>query len=62
MLPRNIRKVFRTLKGGEVLKLAGLGLKNLVLVSLFVIVFIVMLKTILIKHPIAGVTEVVSAV
>lgn len=43
-------------------KMAGLGLKNLVLVTLFVIVGIVVLKTVLTKHPIKGVSEVVQAV
>lgn len=51
------------MKGGEpVNKFAGLGLKNLILVSLFTMLFIVALKTIMIKHPIAGVTEMVNAV
>lgn len=43
-------------------KLAGVGLKNLVVISLFTIIFIVMLKTILAKHPVKGVSEVVHAV
>ncbi len=43
-------------------KIAGLGLKNLVLVALFTIVAIVVLKTILTKHPIKGISEVVQAV
>ena len=40
----------------------GLGLKNAVLLSLFVMVFIVVMKTVLIKHPVPGLTEVASAV
>lgn len=52
-----------SLKGGEqVEKFAGLGLKNLIVVLLFVIVGIVVLKTVLTKHPIPGVSEVVQAV
>lgn len=43
-------------------KLAGLGLKNLVLVTLFVIVAIVILKTVMTKHPVKGVSEVIQAV
>lgn len=43
-------------------KIAGLGLKNLVLTALFTIITIVVLKTVLTKHPIKGVTEVVQAV
>ena len=38
-------------------KLAGLGLKNLILVTFFVIIAIVVLKTILTKHPVKGVSE-----
>lgn len=47
---------------GEVNKFAGLGLKNLILVALFTMVFIVAVKTILVKHPISGVTEMAAAV
>ncbi|WP_200872312.1 hypothetical protein [Priestia flexa] len=43
-------------------KIMGVGLKNAVLLTLFAMVMIVMLKTIVVKHPIPGVTEVVSAV
>ena len=43
-------------------KLMGVGLKNAVLLTLFAIVMIVMLKTVLVKHPVPGITEVVSAV
>lgn len=43
-------------------KLAGLGIKNLVLVSVFVIIFIVIMKTILTKHHVNGVSEFVQAV
>lgn len=43
-------------------KIAGLGLKNLVLVALFTMIFIVILKTVLTKHPVKGVSEVVQAV
>lgn len=58
-----ILSLFLLLKGGEnVEKFAGLGLKNLILVALFTMVFIVALKTISIKHPIPGVTEMVNAV
>lgn len=40
----------------------GLGLKNLIGVAIFVILFIVMLKVITIKHPVKGVTELVQTV
>lgn len=43
-------------------KVAGLGLKNLTLVLLFVIVGIVVLKTIFTKHHVKGVSEVIQAV
>lgn len=43
-------------------KIAGLGLKNLILVAVFVIIFIVIMKTILTKHPVKGVSEFVQAV
>lgn len=43
-------------------KIMGVGLKNAVLLTLFAIVMIVMLKTILIKHPVPGITEVVASV
>lgn len=44
------------------MKFAGLGLKNLVIVSLFVMMMIVVLKTVLTKHPVKGVSEIVQAV
>jgi hypothetical protein len=44
------------------MKFGGLGLKNLIVCALFTMVFIVAMKTILIKHPVAGVTEMVNAV
>jgi hypothetical protein len=55
---------FFVLKGGEPMnmKFGGLGLKNLIVCALFTMVFIVAMKTILIKHPVAGVTEMVNAV
>jgi len=40
----------------------GLGLKNLFGVALFTIFVIVLLKVVLTKHPIKGVSEVVQAV
>lgn len=43
-------------------KFLGLGLKNLIGVLLFVIIGIVVLKTVLTKHPVKGVSEVVQAV
>lgn len=43
-------------------KFAGLGLKNLVLVSFFVILMIVMLKVIFTKYPVKGVSEVIHTV
>jgi len=43
-------------------KIMGVGLKNAVLIALFVMVVIVMLKTILVKHPVPGLTEVVATV
>jgi hypothetical protein len=53
---------FFALKGGEGMKFGGLGLKNMIVCALFTMVFIVAIKTILIKHPVAGVTEMVNAV
>jgi hypothetical protein len=43
-------------------KVGGVGLKNLVVIALFTMVFIVMMKVILTKHPVQGVSEVVNAV
>jgi hypothetical protein len=55
---------FFALKGGEGMnmKFGGMGLKNMIVCALFTMVFIVVVKTILIKHPISGVTEMVNAV
>ena len=43
-------------------KLAGLGMKNLVLVALFVMIFVVIMKTVFTKYHVKGVSEVVQAV
>lgn len=43
-------------------KFGGLGLKNLVVVALFVMIFIVMMKVITNKYDIPGLKEVASAV
>ena len=43
-------------------KFAGLGLKNMLIISLFTILLIVMLKTILVKHPVEGLSQFVAAV
>lgn len=43
-------------------KFAGVGLKNLILIALFVMVFIVMMKVVTNKHEIPGVSQVVNAV
>jgi hypothetical protein len=52
-----------TLKGGEKLeKFAGVGLKNVVVIGLMTIIMIVVLKVVLTKHPVKGVTEIISAV
>jgi hypothetical protein len=60
MLTASILLLF---KGGDkVGKFGGLGLKNMLICALFTMVVIVILKTIVIKHPIAGVTELVNAV
>ena len=40
----------------------GLGVKKLIGISIFVIIFIVMLKVILTKYPVKGVSDVVQAV
>ena len=44
------------------MKFAGAGLKNMIVYALFTMVFIVAIKTIFIKYPVAGVTEMVNAV
>ncbi|MBT2718070.1 hypothetical protein [Bacillus sp. ISL-57] len=46
----------------ETSKFLGVGLTKAISLALFTIVVIVVLKTILIKHPIPGVTDVVTAV
>jgi hypothetical protein len=51
------------MKGGETMdKLAGVGLKNMIVIALFTMIFIVVSKTILTKHPVKGISEVVQAV
>jgi hypothetical protein len=42
-------------------KLGGLGLKNLIVVATFTLVFIVMMKVIFTKYPVKGVSEVVQS-
>lgn len=43
-------------------KFLGLGLTNLIGVSIFTILFIVIAKVLLVKYPITGVSEVVQSV
>lgn len=43
-------------------KLAGLGLKNIVILWMIFVILTVLAKTVLTKHPIQGVTEIVQAV
>ena len=43
-------------------KFAGLGLKNLVVVALFTMLFIVLAKVVFTKYEVAGVSQVVQAV
>lgn len=43
-------------------KFAGVGLKNLVVISIFVMVFIVMMKVVFTKHHVDGVSDLVQAV
>lgn len=43
-------------------KFGGVGLKNMLVIALFTIVFIVMSKVILAKYPVKGLSEVVHAV
>lgn len=51
------------LRGGDTVdKFAGLGLKNLIVVSLFTMLMIIVIKTIAIKHPVPGLTEAVAAI
>lgn len=40
----------------------GLGIVNIVALFFLFIVFIVVLKTVVLKHPIPGLTQIVSAV
>jgi hypothetical protein len=40
----------------------GVGLVNALLLTFFVIIMIVILKTVSVKYPVAGVTEVINAV
>lgn len=40
----------------------GLGLKKLIGIGVFVILFIVILKVVLTKYPVKGVTDVIQAV
>jgi hypothetical protein len=52
------------LKGGEGMegKLAGLGLKNILILTIIIWILTVVTKTVLTKHPINGVTEIIQAV
>lgn len=43
-------------------RLGGVGLKNLIVILIFVIIGIVVLKTVLTKHPVKGVTEIIQNV
>ena len=43
-------------------KFGGVGLKNMVVIALFTMIIIVVMKTVLTKHPVKGVSEVVQAV
>ncbi|WP_431806296.1 hypothetical protein [Bacillus pumilus] len=43
-------------------RLAGVGLKNLIVIAMFTMLFIVGLKVIMAKYPVAGMSEVVHAV
>lgn len=43
-------------------KFAGVGLKNLVVISIFVMVFIVIMKVVFTKHHVEGVSELVQTV
>ena len=44
------------------MKFGGVGLSNMVCISLFCIVFIVLLKAVLSKHEVPFVTDIVQAV
>lgn len=51
------------MKGGETMnKFAGLGLKNLVVVAMFTMLFIVVCKVVFAKYEVQGVSQVVHAV
>jgi hypothetical protein len=52
------------LKGGDdaVDKFAGVGLKNLIVIALFTMFFIVMCKVAINKHPIKGLSDFVNAI
>lgn len=43
-------------------KFAGLGLKNLVVVAMFTMLFIVVAKVVFTKYKVAGVSQVVQSV
>lgn len=43
-------------------KFAGVGLKNLVVISIFVMLFIVVMKVVFTKHEINGISQVVQSV
>jgi hypothetical protein len=43
-------------------KFAGVGLKNVILIWLLCVVFTVMAKVILAKHPVPGISEVIHSV
>lgn len=43
-------------------RFAGVGLKNLLVIGMFTIVMIVVLKVVLTKHPVKGISDVVNAV
>lgn len=42
--------------------LFGVGLVNALLLTFFVMIMIVVMKTVLVKYPVPGMTEVVSAI
>lgn len=48
--------------GGSVDKFGGVGLKNMIVISIFTMIMIVVLKVITIKHPVKGVTDFVNAI
>lgn len=43
-------------------KFAGVGLKNLIVIALFTMMFIVVAKVVMTKHEVNGVTQLVNAV